>query len=71
MPKPISWREMVRRLRQCGYDGPSSGGSHPLMRRGEETIHIPNPHGKDIDWTLMKRILKQAKIDPKEWDNLA
>ncbi len=34
-------------------------------------IPIPNPHGGDIDWSLTKRILQQAGIDPNEWDNLA
>ncbi len=41
------------------------------MVKGEERLFIPNPHGKDIDWTLTKRILKQAGIDPNEWDKLA
>ncbi len=34
-------------------------------------IPIPNPHGGDIDWSLTKRILKLAGIDPKEWETLA
>jgi hypothetical protein len=33
-------------------------------------LNIPNPHGGDIDWTLTKRILKQAGIDPAEWEKL-
>lgn len=40
------------------------------MMKGNQTIHIPNPHGSDLDWTLVKKILKQAGIDPKEWDRL-
>lgn len=34
-------------------------------------LPIPNPHGGDIDWSLTKRILKQANIDPTDWDKLA
>jgi hypothetical protein len=33
-------------------------------------LSIPNPHGADIDWTLTKRILKKARIDPADWDKL-
>ena len=70
MPKPISRREMIRRLRQLGWTGPFPGGKHMTMLKEERSIHIPNPHGQDIDWSLMKRILKQADIDPAEWERL-
>ena len=40
------------------------------MVKGDRTIHIPNPHGSDLDWTLVKKILKQAGIDPDEWDRM-
>src|SRR5688572_7152390 len=33
MPKPIKWRELVRRLRALGWGPPEGGGKHlfPLM----------------------------------------
>ncbi len=71
MPKPISRRELIRRLKQLGGTGPFSGGKHQTMRFGAETIAIPNPHKGDIDWSLTKRVLKQAGIDPKDWDEIA
>ena len=71
MPKPISRRELIRRMRLFGYAGPFPGKRHEIMRNVEHSVPIPNPHGKDIDWTLTKRILKQAEIDPKAWDDLA
>ena len=40
------------------------------MLKENQTIHIPNPHGSDIDWSLMKRILQQAEINPDEWERL-
>ena len=40
-----------------------------VMDKGTLTIRIPNPHGSDLDWTLVKRLLKQAEIDSNEWDN--
>lgn len=70
MPKPISRKEFVRRLRALGFTGPEGGGSHMAMYRGRQTVTVPNPHGGDIDWTLTKRILKQTGIDPKVWDAL-
>jgi hypothetical protein len=35
-----------------------------------QRVTIPNPHGGDIDWSLTKRILAQAGIDPAEWNKL-
>ncbi len=72
MPKPISRRELIRRLKAFGFAGPFPGRNHQSMRFGEKTVPIPNPHGtNDIDWSLTKRIIKQAGIDPAEWDKLA
>ena len=71
MPKPISRRELIRRMRSFGFTGPHSGRRHEQMRKGEHTVPIPNPHQGDIDWSLTKRILLQAGIDRTDWDNLA
>ena len=41
------------------------------MRLGNQTVPIPDPHGDgELDWTLVKRILVQAGIDAKQWNNL-
>ena len=45
---PLSWGELVRRLRDLGFEGPYAGGRHPQMRRGELTLVLPNPHVDDI-----------------------
>ncbi len=71
MPKPISRREMIRRLRAMGWEGPWAAGPHMAMFKAGQRLSVPNPHGGDIDWTLTKRILKKALIDPAEWDKLA
>ncbi len=71
MPKPIKRRELIRRLARLGWRGPFSGGSHQHMEKGERRQTIPNPHGSgDVDWTMVKRMLRQAEIDPAEWDQL-
>ena len=70
MPKPIKRRELIRRMRQLGWDGPEPGRRHMVMRKGEQTVPIPNPHLDDIDWSLTKRILQQAGISPEDWEQV-
>jgi hypothetical protein len=38
------------------------------MVKKDERLTIPNPHYGDIDWSLMKRILRAAEISPDDWD---
>jgi hypothetical protein len=70
MSKPISHRELIRRMRALGWQGPEPGRRHKVMRKGEHTVPIPNPHGGDIDWPLTKRILAEAEISPQNWERL-
>ena len=67
---PVSRRELVRKLKGLGFEGPFPGGKHQWMRRGGLRLTIPNPHHGDIDWSLTKRIIGQAGISVEEWDNL-
>ncbi len=60
----------MQKLRKLGFDGPYSGGRHLFMIKSEFKIHIPNPHKGDISRHLLAEILRQAKILPKEWDNV-
>jgi predicted RNA binding protein YcfA (HicA-like mRNA interferase family) len=55
-------RELIRKLRRLGFEGPFSGKKHEYMRKGNIRIIIPNPHGQDIDPGLIRRILKHAGI---------
>jgi hypothetical protein len=67
---PIHRRDFVRAMRQAGFTGPIAGGRHQLMRRGSLTVPIPNPHRGAINIHLLSRILREAKIDRKEWERL-
>lgn len=69
MPKlgPISWKDLVRRLREFGFEGPLSGGKHPFMVNGDLVLTMPNPHHGDVGVDLLSRILKQAKISREDW----
>ncbi len=67
MLRPVSRREMVRKLKVLGFDGPFPGGKHEWMRRGGLRVTIPNPHGGVIDPGLIRRILRQAGISIEDW----
>lgn len=55
MPRltPVSGNDLVKRLRDLGFEGPYAGGRHPQMRRNEVTVIIPNPHEGDISVGLL------------------
>lgn len=71
MPKPISRRELISRFRKLGWTGPEPGKRHAVMRKGDHTVPIPNPHRGDIDWSLTKRILQQAEVSQDEWERIS
>jgi predicted RNA binding protein YcfA (HicA-like mRNA interferase family) len=67
---PLSRKELIRYLKQFGFEGPYSGGRHQFMIKGSNTIRIPNPHQPDIGRELLARILRQAGITKIEWERL-
>jgi predicted RNA binding protein YcfA (HicA-like mRNA interferase family) len=67
---PISRIDLIRALRQAGFDGPYSGGKHPFMLKGDLTLTIPNPHHSDIGRELLARILRQAGLSREDWERL-
>lgn len=72
MPRfgPISRTDLIRALKNAGWNGPFSGGKHPFMLQGEERLTVPNPHRGDIGRDLLARILAQAGISREEWEKL-
>jgi len=71
MSKNISWRKLVRKFRELGFDGPYSGGRHLFMAKGELKIRISNPHRGDVSKYLLSEILRQAGISNDDWKNKA
>jgi len=69
MPRlsPVSWMELVRRLRVLGFKGPYEGEKHPYMIKEELVLTIPNPHRQVIGVDLLQRILQRANISREEW----
>lgn len=70
MPKlsPVSWTELVKRLRALGFEGPFAGGKHPYMVRGNLVLAIPNPHRKEIGVDLLSRLLREGGISRQAWE---
>ena len=66
----IKRKDLVRYLRQLGFEGPYSGGKHQFMVKDSVTLRIPNPHEGDISKDLLSRILRQAGIEKDVWEKL-
>ena len=66
---PVSRRELLRKLKKLGFEGPFAGGKHQWMRRDSLRLTIPNPHGGAIDPGFIRRLLRQAGITLEEWMN--
>ena len=64
---PISRRDLVRRLRSLGWEGPFAGGKHQFMIKGAMKLPIPNPHGGEIRIAMVKAILEETGISREEW----
>jgi predicted RNA binding protein YcfA (HicA-like mRNA interferase family) len=67
---PIKRKDLIRHLKEFGFEGPYSGGKHQFMVRDDVTIRVPNPHQADIGMELLARILRQAGINRDEWGKL-
>ena len=71
MPSSVSRRELIRKFKALGFKGPFSGGKHQFMVKGPVKVRIPNPHGsKEIHFSLLKEIIRQAGITLEEWDRM-
>jgi len=67
---PIRRSDLIRNLRQLGFEGPYSGGKHQYLVKGQIRLVVPNPHQGDISRDLLTRILRQAGIERDEWERL-
>ena len=67
---PIKRGDLIRSLKELGFEGPYAGGKHQYLVKGELKLAIPNPHQGDIGRDLLARILRQVGIDKDEWERL-
>jgi len=70
MPKPVSRRELIRKLRKIEFVGPFQGGRHQFMKRHGKKMVIPNPHGRDLGSIILSQIIRELNISAKEFENL-
>jgi len=72
MPRfgPIRRPELIRHLRELGFDGPFAGGRHEFMQRDDIRLILPNPHRRDIGPDLLARLLREAEISRERWERL-
>lgn len=66
----IKRKDLIYYLRRPGFEGPYSGSKHQFMAKDDITVRLPNPHQGDIGEDFLVRILKQAKVSRKEWEQL-
>ncbi|QSJ17826.1 type II toxin-antitoxin system HicA family toxin [Nostoc sp. UHCC 0702] len=64
----INRRDLIRYLKDVGFDGPYTAGKHQYMLKGELKLTIPNLHQGDISSSLLNRILRQANISRDDWE---
>ena len=64
---PLSWPELVHKLKLIGFEGPFHGGKHPYMIKGSFVLTLPNPHRTEISVDLIIRIIRQIGISRDEW----
>jgi predicted RNA binding protein YcfA (HicA-like mRNA interferase family) len=64
---PVSYNDLIKKLRIFGFEGPFSDGKHQYMVKGKIRLTVPNPHKKEIGIDLLTRILRQAGITREEW----
>jgi len=67
---PIKRKDLIRYLRELGFEGPYIGGKHQYMVKEQIKLMIPNPHQSDISKDLLAKILRQAEVDKGTWENL-
>ena len=62
---PIKRRELIKRLRWLGWEGPFPGGSHHYMKKQAHTIPIPSY--AEIDSGKLREMLQEFNISREEW----
>jgi predicted RNA binding protein YcfA (HicA-like mRNA interferase family) len=62
--------DLIRYLRELGFERPFSGSRHQYMVKDDIAVRIPNPHKRDISKGLVAEILLPDGIDRDQWEQL-
>lgn len=68
--KPVKRKDLIKALKQAGFEGPYAGGRHEFLVKGQLRLILPNPHLGEISKDLLARILRQANLTREEWEKL-
>jgi predicted RNA binding protein YcfA (HicA-like mRNA interferase family) len=68
--KPVKRKELIKALKEAGFDRPFTGGRHEFLVKGELRLILPSPHQSDNSKHLLARILRQANLTREEWEKL-
>ena len=66
-PTPVSFRDLIKRLKELGFVGRTQVPIMPSMVRGTNSVRIPNPHKKEIGVNLLLEILREGGISREDW----
>ena len=71
--RPLSFREIKRRLEAAGFTEASQKGSHvKFVRYSEDVVDTAiAPRKLEVPVGTLRSIPGQAHISPSEWDDLA
>jgi len=64
---PLSFHELIKKLKKFGFRGPYSGGKHLYMIKDNLRLTLPNPHRKSVSIDLLTKMLSHAGITREEW----
>ena len=68
---PISRKELTRRLKKLGFDGPFHGSKHDFMVRHADEYRLPLPRkdakSREVGVSLQKRITKEIAVTREQW----
>ena len=70
--RPLPFREVKRKLEAAGFEEVSSKGSHVKFAKktSEGTYTAVVPHHREVPVGTLRSILRQAGIDPDEFEKL-
>lgn len=72
MPRPLPYREVVRRLRAAGFSEYSQRGSHVKFVKMTPTGRVITtvPRHREVQRGTLSSILRQAGLSVDEFENL-
>jgi predicted RNA binding protein YcfA (HicA-like mRNA interferase family) len=58
----MSGKQLLKRLRDDGWELDRVSGSHYIMKKGDKTLSVPYHGDKPIPTGLLEKLLKQAGL---------